>query len=140
MQKAKLLKLAAYLDNLSPKKFNIGSWVRECDETKNKCGTVACAFGWCPVIFPRSNVKWTKDKDWLGDIKYTNKNGTFYDMEAASEFFGIDYEYAKQIFMGTSYPEYHQNGKDFYIKGSKGITPKRVARRIRHFVKTGEIK
>lgn len=139
MQRAWLTKVADFLDMLPRKKFDIGQWHKETD----KCGTVACAFGWCPILFKRSALKYVKEengKGWNADISYTNKNGTHYDLDAAMEFFGLEHKEAFALFIGQSYPEYTEKDKDGYTKGHKGITPKRVARRIRHFVKTGEIK
>lgn len=134
MEKVKLLKLADHLENLPRKRFNIGQWCRE-----EACGTVACAFGWCPTIFPRSGLKIMEDK-WLGDIQYKTKRGTWYDLEAATEFFKISFADAHKIFIGNSYREYCKHDKNGFLMGNRGITPKRVARRIRHYVETGEIK
>lgn len=133
MQKLKLLKLADHLESLPRKKFNIEYWCKE----DSHCGTVACAFGWCPVIFPRSGLKMIKEH---GEIQYTNKNGQFYGARAASEFFDIYYDDACSIFLGSKYPKFYKYDKNGYIFGGKVITPKMVAKRIRHFVKTGQIK
>lgn len=133
MQRAKLLKLADHLESLPRKKFNIGYWCKE----DNICGTVACAFGWCPIIFPRSGLKMYKD---IGEIEYKNTSGSHWGIEAAKEFFQINGLVARDIFLGTHYQEYSTVKKNGDWRASEGITPKRVARRIRHFVKTGEIK
>lgn len=51
-------KLINFLENLAPDKFNIQGWVMEsCIVGKRECGTVCCAIGWFPKIFPRT-FKW----------------------------------------------------------------------------------
>lgn len=42
----RLLTWADFLDNLHHRKFSLELWA-------NECGTVACAAGWLPTIFPR---------------------------------------------------------------------------------------
>jgi hypothetical protein len=130
MQRAKLLKLADHLESLPRKKFNIGYWCKE----DNRCGTVACAFGWCPIIFPRSGLKMYKE---IGEIKYKNVNGTHWGINAAEEFFQINDKDARDIFLGTRYKEYHSYNKNGFKRGSNAVTPKVVAKRIRNFVETG---
>ncbi len=134
MEKVKFLKLADHLESLPRKRFNIGYWCRE-----ESCGTVTCAFGWCRVIFPRSGLKVEND-GWNDSIRYTTKRGTWYNLEAASKFFKIPPEDAHMIFIGHSYPEYLKYNKNGLRLFDEAITPKRVARRIRHYVETGKIK
>ena len=45
----RLLKIADFLEELPPEKFNFRDYV---SESKNDCGTVCCAIGWLPKIFP----------------------------------------------------------------------------------------
>lgn len=68
MNKRRLLKLAAFLKELNPKLFNLGTVVgnnkkdygyvkveklKELKALKANCGTAACAMGWTPTVFPR---------------------------------------------------------------------------------------
>jgi hypothetical protein len=47
----KLTRWADFLEKLPPEKFNINNWV---SKHENGCGTVCCAAGWLPVVFPAS--------------------------------------------------------------------------------------
>jgi hypothetical protein len=49
MNKERLLTIATFLDNLPPEKFNFDRYVTK---HENGCGTVCCAIGWFPQIFP----------------------------------------------------------------------------------------
>lgn len=49
----RLLKVATFLRTLKPKQFYFGKFVHSFD-VKKECGTVCCAYGWLPKIFPRS--------------------------------------------------------------------------------------
>lgn len=46
---ARLRKLAAFLYKLPPEKFYFGNYVLKAE---NGCGTVCCAIGWLPRVFP----------------------------------------------------------------------------------------
>jgi hypothetical protein len=55
VHKERLLRLADFLEHeLPPEKFSYGDVVRGPDMPRKEmdCGSVACAIGWCPVIFP----------------------------------------------------------------------------------------
>lgn len=54
MRISRLKKLADFLENLPPEKFYFGSVIRA---HENGCGTVACAMGWTPQVFPEL-VQW----------------------------------------------------------------------------------
>lgn len=56
MRKDRLLKLAAFLSRLPDSKFDFREYVKKWD-AENHCGTVACAIGWCPKVFPK-HWKW----------------------------------------------------------------------------------
>ena len=132
MQKAKLLKLADFLDKLPRKKFNMDSFVIKHGNTPDKislkCQAVACAFGWCTVVFPKSGLKLKKiypineyhDITYEYDIKYKNHT----NFHAAAKFFNIDLTESEILFMPDDNPKLN--------------TPKQVAKRIRRFVKNKE--
>lgn len=51
---ARLLKLAKFLRTLPESHFDFGIVLEQHSKTReNKCGTIGCAIGWCPVVFPR---------------------------------------------------------------------------------------
>ena len=56
MNTRRLNKLASFLDDLPRKKFYFGEVVRDGDVSA-VCGTVCCAMGWAPKVFPRL-VEW----------------------------------------------------------------------------------
>lgn len=53
----RLLKLADFLEELPPEKFNFFEVVSSGEHNGHTCATVACAIGWTPKVFPRL-VKW----------------------------------------------------------------------------------
>ena len=57
--KERLEKLIGFIENLPDEKFEFDEWVTGFD-TKNGCGTVCCAFGWTPSVFPES-WEWRHD-------------------------------------------------------------------------------
>lgn len=59
----RLLKLADFLHALPPEKFDFGVVVNGPDMPRKEldCGSVGCAVGWCPVVFPKL-VKYRKIK------------------------------------------------------------------------------
>jgi|SRR5690348_14704591 len=67
MNKQRLLQLAAFLDQLPPKKFEYMTIAREGKKPMlealkardENCGTAACAMGWTPAVFP-DLVAWRK--------------------------------------------------------------------------------
>jgi hypothetical protein len=127
------LKLADFLDNLSPAKFDLSCIVHVDDRNNQQltksyafkegaCGSVGCAIGWCPVVFPRS-CKYHKNM-----YVVSKEDQSIMDFEFAIEHFGISMAQAKYLFM-----------PDAYHRSKRG--PKSVASRIRNFVKNnGNVK
>lgn len=135
MNKKRLLKLANFIEKLPNKRLNMN--VVALSNAKGKmgykeCGSVACAMGWTPAVFPKL-VKWIEcsggnelnvcmtheeAREWL------RGNGSLANNSAMVELFDIPYLDADYIF-GLSKSKYH--------------TPKQVAEGIRKYVKTGEI-
>lgn len=118
--KRRLLKLAAFLVQLKPEKFNYRYWVSEKDS--KGCGTVCCAGGWCPVVFPRY---WRyASGESIALREGGNSVSTIGDLAA---FFGIRYMLAKYLFMPAG-------GVDSGPLPSSA-TAKEVAAHIRKFCK-----
>lgn len=114
MQRKKLLKLANFLEYyIGNREFNLKIWREE-----KKCGTTACAFGWCPEIWRHSALKvvpGTYD-DW-NTIEYNGYRG----LRAAAKFFDITLDQAEYLFDFVAYRPDH----------SGRIS---VAKRLRKFV------
>lgn len=101
------------------------------------CGFAACACGHAGLQpeFRRQGFFTTKSgEDFEGrtyhyeDVHYKDRNGSIHhDFDAASEFFGIVYSDAENLF------SYHER------LGKKGNTPSAVAKRIRDFVKAQKV-
>lgn len=122
MQKAKLLKLADFLEVVPIKKFEMKEFRTGAYCDKDNCFTTACACGWATVCFPRSGLKPCDYRN----IVYTNKaKETFYGWYAVEQFFGLNEQQAYHLFREESYPEFQNKRK---------VTPKMVAKRIRKFV------
>lgn len=76
----RLEKLATFLDVLPPKKFWFGTLISDMDS--KGCGTVCCAIGWTPKVFPEL-VRW-------GSFGVETMNGAL-NFSSVSEFlFGLD--------------------------------------------------
>lgn len=87
---AKLNKWADFLETLEPEQFEMDSWVTEFDPSKT-CGTVCCAGGWLPAIFPETKAFWKNqnpailsdfigisDEQWMWitqPMEYHNRSG-----------------------------------------------------------------
>lgn len=105
----RLLKLADFLQTLPPEKFSLFGYVQE---SIGGCGTVCCAIGWLPKLFPES-WRWRED----GNYPIGSSYNAF---DSAMKFFGIDYPTGQQFF---SWESYHPN-----------VHPVTVADRLREFV------
>jgi hypothetical protein len=50
----RLWKLARYMEKMSIHEFHFGTILSAVNKTKlNPCGTLACAMGLCPIVFPK---------------------------------------------------------------------------------------
>jgi len=140
----RLLKLADFLDTLDARLFNLDSFINAHDskykpefveealEKKDaQCGATACALGWCPSVFPRL-VEWV-EADWdVNELEVALKNKEDSYGKKITEFavgdwlFDLNDKYTAYLFDSTYYPE-----------GKRHQTAKKVAARIREFVKKG---
>jgi hypothetical protein len=141
MNKTRLLKLAAFLIALPKQKFNYAvvavlgekPMLEALAAKKESCGTVACAMGWTPALFPRK-VMWDMDNlrtDFSGtrhlDICSVDNPNVTRD-RAMMELFDITQAQVDFLF----YPETNGNGVSEYA------TAKQVGRHIIRFVKWNE--
>jgi hypothetical protein len=125
--KRRLLKLADFLaTQVKPEKFDLTTFVNKVNEyggcrvftnpeDYTKCGTTACAVGWCPIVFPK-----TFKLNRKGNIALIARP-RLCNFKAAKEYFGLKEGVIEYLFTHYSYRE-----------GHKG--PKSVARRLREFV------
>lgn len=139
MNSERLLKLAAFLDTLPPEKFDFNKIAFEADGGKPmlealaagsvKCGTVGCAIGWMPAVFP-GEVEYTEG--WVSSLsegrlrEITLCGETWIDSSflAAAHFFGILLPEVEYLFMpGT------ENGLEETASAAE------VAEHIRQFVR-----
>lgn len=154
IQKNRLLKLADFLENTVPRKHFDLTYIthdkdtydpkddsKEVIENENKvllvklneikkdfkshnCNTVACAVGWLPAVFPRTFM-WNKNADVI--LRYAeNEKCPLTDFDAVEEFLGLQDSDIGKLFI-----------IDYYPKDRRG--PKSVAKKIRAFVKTGNL-
>ncbi len=129
----RLLKLADFLDKLPRSHFDFNTILEKVEPSrKNKCGTVGCAIGWCPTVFPRvcevvSNPGEQMEVAPIGrEPDFWSNYGTH--AAAGSHIFGITEGEAYGLF--TPSEDSPANGKR--LRGD--ATPKQVARRIRTYV------
>lgn len=118
MNKARLLKVARFLDTLTPDKWDFSQYVTAYE---NGCGTVCCALGWCPTIFP---------EHWVLDLGRPSLiRGDYGPWNGAQIFFEL-----------TGWEVYQL----FYGENNEGILPETasasdVAAGIRSFIARKEI-
>jgi hypothetical protein len=134
---ADLLKLAAFLEKLPRRKFDFDSVVRSWARGKKACGSVCCAMGWCPAVFPK-RVSWDSSPD---AISYLKLDGMPTEYDTAAELlFSIPYEDACALFTGA-WALAWLNGVALNDSRAWGFertwrdTPKNVAASIRAYVK-----
>lgn len=113
-ERKRLLKLANFIKHVPQKKFDLGVIA----EDRGSCGTVCCAIGYCPVVFPRQ-FKYVRDE--YGQINVELKSTTAVDFDAARTFFGLTYNAADFLFMPSCYPQHDD------------VPAKVVAKRIEDF-------
>ncbi len=140
----RLLKLADFLDKLPRSHFNFREIILEVPKTKEvACGTVGCAIGWCPTVFPRlckafkpRGIMLYKDQSIVRAIGHSiavpkRFFGGIYGTHAVAAYhlFGIPPNDAQSLFT----PNMMSPADDGIL--SAEATPKQVAKRIRTYVK-----
>lgn len=151
-QRKRLLKLADFLDQLPPQKFDFDSIAVEGEKPhkealkarKESCGTTACAIGWMPAVFPRL-TRWVRTiAPWDTVTIHIAPKGRskMRDFQVAEDVFGLTEQEAEWLFMPDAVVN---NGLEWWDKGyaeaispcDSGATAKEVARHIRKFVEHG---
>jgi hypothetical protein len=123
MNKERLHKLAAFLDTLDNKDFDYSTYVSELDDG---CGTVCCAVGWLPKLFPE-DWRWTGKRLTPQAVELRGRYYA-YPSDAASEFFDIPQEDGEALFVDAA--KYMQ---DANYRPTK-VTPAMLARFIRQYI------
>jgi hypothetical protein len=124
IHKSRLEEIARFLYTLPKEKFNIEDFV---SEAEGGCGTVCCAIGWFPQIFPR-NFKWVKREpnsilsDELHVTSVTDNKG----VAVYSHFLGLVPEQLFHLFYAGQ-----QDGEQL----TKNTTPRQLAAHIRKFIR-----
>ena len=99
--KAKLLKLADFLEQkVKDSWFDLGTWGDK-GFPKKECGATACAAGWATVCFPRSGLTLLPNSYVEGlEIAYRRGDSGRYTrgFAAVMAFFEIDREAAEHLF------------------------------------------
>ncbi len=116
----RLLKLASFLEKLPKKKFDFNHCVLK--RNQKGCGTVCCAIGWTPAIFPKL-IQW--DDECLNNTCFS---------DIGQSLFNISDEDVSVLFVDGFY--HQQNG--FYHQQNHltaKSTAKEVAAHIREWVK-----
>lgn len=130
MNKKRLLKLADFLDKLPRKKFDFGEVVFGPDKPNKElsCRSVACAVGWCPIVFPKiARYKRRKPQSSYLYVGLVGKR-TKYFSDTPRLLFDITHDEARGLFI----PGWQDEIGLPYLQDR--ATPKQVATNIRRFV------
>lgn len=122
----RLEKLAAFLDTLPRKKFRFDRVWRF-----QECGTVGCAIGWTPVVFPHL----VRRSAQTSQLFYRGKAGRSlqsYDGVAAW-LFGMSKDDAVRLFT-PSYTKSSADAAPGCVALGPDTTPKLVAKNIRRYI------
>lgn len=134
MYAKRLLKLADFLQTLPRQKFDFSQIAHQGEKPmmqalkarKESCGSVACAIGWMPAVWPKL-LLWAPNSPNSCELSVLmrgdNTGDTNFDI--AQRFFNIDYDESMALF----YPGWRVNTPDY------NATPEQVAAHIRRFVK-----
>lgn len=126
----RMLQLAEFLDQLSQSEFYFASVISQMNE-ETGCGTVCCAIGWTPAVFP-DLVRWpTKSEiqvDGSAEMFLLDRPGEPCFTEVAAQIFRMPEHHAEFIFSPGHYSP--ADGSEL----EDTATPQEVAERIRTYV------
>lgn len=130
----RLLKLAKFLRELPPKRFNYGTWVGYgwLGRTDLSCGTTACALGWAFAMPEFNKLGFSLGYDKYRNIAFTSPGFGGKDWsDGAKELFGLSYRQAAYLFSGVNSHLANIDPGD--------VTTKQVANHIVRFVRARKI-
>lgn len=141
IQEKRFRKLINFLKTLPEEKFSFNRVISRSEKKKGAvCGTVCCAMGWTPALFPKI-VKWGYE---LGsDLAYVNPKGKPSDFYPSLAFylFGIPRVHALLLFTPNDEIETSDRkeaNKENFPKGirlnNRKATPKSVARTLEKYL------
>lgn len=139
IQRERMQKLIEFLEELEPSKFNIANLITKYDYT-NECGTVCCAVGWLPAVFPNL-VKWERDL-MSGEAclalanDEANKDDSFgyFWWEIPCQIFGIELEQVEMLFNPYYVGKHDDYPIDLPNEPTTKTTPKELAENLRYFL------
>lgn len=131
--KRRLRKLIAFLRTLKPKQFNFGDVVSDYKKNGHVCGTVCCAIGWTPAVFPQL-VRWFESREhgWAMarlSFKAGHTRWVRYDV-IANRLFGISEESAASLFHPGRAGRVHESLPAI----NSFATPKQVAAMLEQYI------
>lgn len=126
MNKDRLLKLAEFLEQLPSESFDFSSFVDSYDQEK-ECGSVCCAIGWMPKVFP-DLCQWKKFTGFSFSIDIVTIGSNHTGFFAAQEIFDIDDDASSYLFCPRA--DYDDND----VRLPETASAVDVANRIREFV------
>ncbi|AKV03166.1 hypothetical protein AKJ09_09829 [Labilithrix luteola] len=136
IHKARLLRLADFLDTIPEKSFDFACWVSGefGDDGALSCGTTACAFGWATTMpeFRALGLRLLKDGVGIASPSLISTNETTYwkrVREAAKEVFGLSVSELEWLFTPSD--------EEYDGKPEDDASPAEVAVHIRNFVANG---
>lgn len=103
---SRLLKMIQFLKELPEDKFDFSDVVSKYDD-ENKCGTVCCAIGWTPIIFPNL-VHWNPPSDEVCELSMTEGLSYHFSIIAA-KLFGLTQTLAEWLFTPFFQPAIHKD-------------------------------
>lgn len=133
IHKERLNMLIIFLDELDEERFTLTNSVLLIDDG---CGSICCAIGWTPKIFP-DLVRWTGERSLTHGLALDGNESAAYS-EVAQELFGIDNWMAIDLFAPDGQVRVHSALPEC----GAYATPKEVANMLRKFlelVEAGEI-
>jgi hypothetical protein len=134
----RLIKLAKFLEELPPKRFNFSRWVGlDWKGSKDlSCGTTACALGWAATMpeFRRLGLEIHRVNDFSRDLGLVrNRKTGEQGWAAARDIFAIPISEAEALFGSGVHPSSYPSPRAHYR--FFGTTPKQFAKLLRKFVK-----
>lgn len=135
-------RLISFLETLDPDKFYLDSVVADWEETEDGlCGTVCCALGWTPAIFPEE-VKWVEKETSIGgkiiQLCHIKTGSRQYDM-IAFHLFGIDPGVALDLFAPGDLTEIHPL-LGYQVASVKAKTFAKTLRKFLSLIDSGELR
>lgn len=136
MNITRLNKLADYLDTLNIEQFNFDFVAKKVDKTDTiTCGTVGCAIGFTPVVFP-DLVEWKKrdyheidEKVQAVTVVFIGDANDYDYKEIGVKLFDISGDESERLFTPNQHCSWNKR-----ILGTN-VEPQEVAQSIRNFIK-----